>query len=67
MISKASKALVIAIATVLVLVARQAGYEVSQEFLVTVLILILSLIGVDVVELLAKEKVANLRSRGLWK
>lgn len=62
-----SKALVIAIATVLVLVARQAGYEVSQEFVVTALILILSLIGVDVVELVAKAQVEKLKARGLWK
>jgi hypothetical protein len=62
-----SKALVVAIAGVLVLVARQLGYEISEEFLVTALILILSLIGVDVVELAAKKHVENLRSRGLWK
>ena len=62
-----SKALVVAIASVLVIVARQFGYEVTEEFLVTALILILSLIGVDVVELVARTWVANLRSRGLWK
>lgn len=62
-----SKALVVAIASVLVIVARMLGYEVTEEFLVTALILILSLIGVDVVELLARTWVANLRSRGLWK
>lgn len=62
-----SKALVVAIAGVLVLVARQAGYEISEEFLVTALILILSLIGVDVTELIARKYVERLRSRGLWK
>lgn len=62
-----SKALVVAIASVLVIVARMLGYEVTEEFLVTALILILSLIGVDVVELVARTWVANLRSRGLWK
>lgn len=62
-----SKALVVAIASVLVIVARMFGYEVTEEFLVTALILILSLIGVDVVELVARTWVANLRSRGLWK
>lgn len=61
------KILVTAIATVLVIVARMAGYEVSEEFLVTALILILSFVGVDVVELLARNYVAKLRSRGLWK
>lgn len=61
------KILVTAIATVLVIVARMAGYEVSEEFLVTALILILSLIGVDVVELVARNYVSKLRSRGLWK
>lgn len=61
------KILVTAIATVLVIVARLNGYEISEEFLVTALILILSFIGVDVVELLAKTYVANLRQRGLWK
>lgn len=62
-----SKALVVAIASVLVIVARMLGYEVTEEFLVTALILVLSLIGVDVVELVARTWVANLRSRGLWK
>lgn len=62
-----SKALVVAIAGVLVIVARMYGYEVSEEFLVTALILILSLIGVDVTELLARKWVTNLRARGLWK
>lgn len=61
------KILVTAIAAVLVIAARMAGYEVSQEFLVTALILILSFIGVDVVELLARNVVARLRTRGLWK
>lgn len=61
------KALVVAIASVLVIVARMAGYEVSEEFLVTALILILSLIGVDVVEYVARTWVADLRAKGLWK
>ncbi len=62
-----SKALVIAFAVLLNEVAKMFGYDVPVDLLVTVIILLLSLIGVDVVELAAKRFVARMRNRGLWK
>lgn len=62
-----SKALVVAFALFLSELAKMFGYAVPVDLLVTVIIILLSLIGVDVVELLAKGFVARMRNRGLWK
>ena len=62
-----SKALVIAFAVLLAEVAKMFGYDVPVDLLVTAIVILLALIGVDVTELLAKGFVARMRNRGLWK